>query len=675
VSDPRFMPSDADLIAFDQGLLPEERIDAITAWLEANPEGEDRLRRLTETQADSAVVAMLGKSTLDNELGTLSKITSRVIDDMLIRPIPASATASNDAPEHIREYRLEGKLGHGGMGEVYRARHARLRREAAVKLLPARLAADPAFRGRFEREMAVIGQLDHPNLVRAYDAGVEGEHLFLVMEFLDGRDFEALLRQGAPLTVADACEVVRQAALGLEYAHKHGIVHRDVKPGNLFLTGAGTVKVIDLGLARATDQSLSEKSLTSVNTVMGTPEYMAPEQWGDPNVGPSADVYALGCVLYALLTGGPPFRRGEGDAWVAILEAHRHAPPPKLRKMRPDVPEKLAECVSRMLAKSPSGRPASAAAVAQALTPFTEGHDLTTLLVSGPNGPMADTAANTATRPSGRPIRKRWLAAATAGLLIAVIAGVIWYVQHQRRHDLTPLVQAPAPPIGSEPRETATAKCLQLSYYDEYVELANTKDMIDLNGVFTVEMWVRFDRGIQYFVGDENYPQNRPNDVDREVGWVLRVDEDRGPPMRLNFTAATNTRVWYRREGPPMEFNDRWRHLAVSKDKQTVHVFLDGKPQSSADTSALTFVNGRSNLFLGQVPHRRFKRPTSFWFKAFRVSSTRLYSEAFTPPAEFTKTKDTLLLLDFSAGKGTVLPDLSGNGHDGKITGGYWGVK
>jgi serine/threonine protein kinase len=126
--------------------------------------------------------------------------------------------------------------------------------------------------------MVVLGQMDHPNLVRAHDAGTEGEHLFLVMELLDGSDLAALVPANGPLPVAGACEVIRQAALGLHFAHEHGLMHRDVKPGNLFLNRAGTVKVIDLGLARALGRTLAVQPLSSVHTILGTPHYMAPEQ-------------------------------------------------------------------------------------------------------------------------------------------------------------------------------------------------------------------------------------------------------------------------------------------------------------------------------------------------------------------------------------------------------------
>src|SRR5262249_2272601 len=153
------------------------------------------------------------------------------------------------------------------------------------------------YRRRFEREMAVLGQLDHPNLVRAHDAGAEEDRLFLVMELLDGKDLKSVVNDRGPLSVADACEAVRQAALGLHPPHSAGMVHRDIKPGSLFLGSGGVVKVIDLGVARVSDPKISRNEVSTLRTVLGTPDYMSPEQWGNAAVDRRADVYSLGCTL------------------------------------------------------------------------------------------------------------------------------------------------------------------------------------------------------------------------------------------------------------------------------------------------------------------------------------------------------------------------------------------
>lgn len=191
-------------------------------------------------------------------------------------------------------YRLDKKLGQGGMGTVWKAFHTRLKKPVALKVLSAHLLRDPALVARFEREMEAVGKVDHPAIVRAMDAGdIDGTH-YLVMEYVEGTDFGELVKAKGARTVRDACEMVRQAAVGLAYAHKNGLVHRDIKPSNLFLTKDGKVKVLDLGLARLQGEGLGADpgaGLTSTGQILGTPDYMAPEQWENTHtVGPACDL-------------------------------------------------------------------------------------------------------------------------------------------------------------------------------------------------------------------------------------------------------------------------------------------------------------------------------------------------------------------------------------------------
>jgi hypothetical protein len=205
------------------------------------------------------------------------------------------------------------------------------------------------------------------------------------------------------------------------------------------------------------------------------------------------------------------------------------------------------------------------------------------------------------------------------------------------------------------------------------VELENTAGMLDLNGTFTVEMWVNVAKGIQNFVGDETWPAVN-NAVERPHGWVLRIQED----QHLNFVAGAEITdrpglQWAHERGKEVVvFDDAWHHLAVSSGRERIDVFLDGKPYLYQTKSNKSYKNSPLNLFLGPVNNDGPGRDVNCRFRAFRVSGKQLYSQAFTPPAEFTKTEDTLLLLDFSVGKGDRLPDLSGHGHHGKILGGSW---
>jgi WD40 repeat protein/serine/threonine protein kinase len=310
----------------------------------------------------------------------------------------------------LGEYRLLAKLGQGGMGAVYKALHTRLDRVVALKVLPKDRTADPQAIARFEREMKAVGRLNHPNIVQAYDArDIEGTTV-LVMEYVDGLDFAQLVREVGPLRVADACELVRQAALGLQYAHDHGLVHRDIKPSNLMLTLAessrqtpcavrsdptsnpprndpgpnatsgadgtrsapatmGHVKILDLGLALLGTEQPDGGELTGTGQTMGTADYMAPEQATDShNVDIRADIYSLGCTLYKLLTGRAPFSGPEYKTPLAKLVAHVSVATRSIRLLRSDVPEELAEVIDRMMAKDPAQRFAAPADVAEALS-------------------------------------------------------------------------------------------------------------------------------------------------------------------------------------------------------------------------------------------------------------------------------------------------------------------
>jgi eukaryotic-like serine/threonine-protein kinase len=273
-------------------------------------------------------------------------------------------------------YEILAELGRGGMACVYKARDLRRRRLVAIKV------SDPGLAGgdivaRFRQEQLLAVRLAHPNLVAACDAGrVEGVP-YLVLELVEGHSLDWLLRQRGPLPVAEACEVARQAALALQHLHKHGLVHRDVKPANLMLTPSRQVKVLDLGVARLGNGLGQEGPITSPGQFLGTLDYMAPEQCLDSHaVDGRADIYALGCTLYELLTGRPPFAGPAHESVFLKMKAHVEAPVPPVQGRRPEVPERLAAVLERMLAKDPTRRFVSAAGVVAALQPFAAGADL-----------------------------------------------------------------------------------------------------------------------------------------------------------------------------------------------------------------------------------------------------------------------------------------------------------
>ncbi|MFN0165192.1 MAG: protein kinase domain-containing protein [Bryobacteraceae bacterium] len=247
------------------------------------------------------------------------------------------------------------------MGAVFKARHRRMKRIVALKLLAPEIAQQASFVQRFQREVETIAQLAHPNIVMAYDADEAEVGHFLVMEFVDGRDLAHEIQANGPLSIKATVDYIAQAAAGLEYAHSKGIIHRDIKPANLMLTTDGVIKVADLGLARLTEATSESDggnySITQAGGILGTVDYMPPEQAVDSTtIDQRADIYSLGCTLYFLLTGRPPYTAG---SLMGLMLQHREGKIPDLRAVVPAVPLALVAAFERMVAKKIEDRLAS----------------------------------------------------------------------------------------------------------------------------------------------------------------------------------------------------------------------------------------------------------------------------------------------------------------------------
>lgn len=297
-----------------------------------------------------------------------------VVGQLLLQP----GSRSHDSDRHVLPvetlgpYRLIKWLGSGGMGAVYLAEHQRLKRLTAVKLLPRDKLQHSGWLERFNREMTSIAALEHPHVVRAIDAGDQGGWHYLVMEYLDGADLSQVCRCVGQLPIPTACELARQAALGLAAIHELGMTHRDIKPSNLFLTRQGVVKLLDLGLVLSGDSPLAaDERLTTVGHLMGTLPYMAREQLLDASeVDWRADIYSLGATLFRFVTGQAPFGSAKNLART-IREITTNACPP-IQTLQPDVPRELAELIERMLSHDRERRPQSAKQVAEELTAFCD---------------------------------------------------------------------------------------------------------------------------------------------------------------------------------------------------------------------------------------------------------------------------------------------------------------
>jgi hypothetical protein len=264
-------------------------------------------------------------------------------------------------------YELKTLIGRGGMGLIYLADDRQESRSVVLKFLREDLLDWPRLVERFRREAAAATLLKHRNIVEAYGLEPFGRWPALVMEYVQGTDLARLIEKAGPVPVRVGCELIRQAALGLQYSFEQEMVHRDIKPSNLMVSVAGTVKILDFGLAKMQSELSVDAALTSTRAFLGSVDYIAPEQAEDPRVADiRADIYSLGCTLYHLLSGVPPF---QGTAFE-VLEAHRSERAASLHIRRPEVPSQLAAVVARMMSKEPGRRFQSPVAVARALAPF-----------------------------------------------------------------------------------------------------------------------------------------------------------------------------------------------------------------------------------------------------------------------------------------------------------------
>ncbi len=317
----------------------------------------------------------------------------------------------------LNQYRILGRVGGGAMGTVYRAQHAVLGRTHAIKVLCGDLAGDRRGVARFRQEATAIAQIDHPNVVTINDFATTSEGLpFIVMELIDGEPLDRVIRAEGPFDAPRARRIARQIASGLDAAHSQGTVHRDLKPGNIILTSSPDgerVKLVDFGIAAVARQNPNATRLTQVGVTLGTPRFMAPEQFGDSTVGPAADLYSLGVVLYTMLDGRAPFN----GAPLKLRELHLSATPPPL----PDC-DGLAPLVARLLAKIPSQRPASARAVADELDAAPR-PAVVVPAIEAADGP----APNHAPPPSPPAARRAtWPLWGALGLLVLIGAAVGW---------------------------------------------------------------------------------------------------------------------------------------------------------------------------------------------------------------------------------------------------------
>jgi serine/threonine protein kinase len=344
---------------------------------------------------------------------------------------------SLSAGDVIAGYRLDELAGRGGMGVVFRATHIALERRVAVKLIAPELAADEMFRQRFQRESRVAASIDHPHVIPIFDAGDEDGQLYVAMRYVDGTDLGALVTERGGLDPPEAVDLITQVSDALDAAHRRGLVHRDVKPANVLLESRPSgfhAYLTDFGLVKTV--GAASGVVTRTGQYLGTPDYAAPEQIMGADVDARTDVYALGCMLYQLIAGKPPF---EGDTEVAKMFAHLSNPPPSLSEAKPDAPAALDDVIRRALAKEPDKRHGSAGEFAAAARDAIAVAAPTAAAPTTPSAgaPQADTML-TPTEPARRPEpvepperpparrRRGWLIGVGALALVGIVVlGVV----------------------------------------------------------------------------------------------------------------------------------------------------------------------------------------------------------------------------------------------------------
>ncbi|HMC89602.1 MAG TPA: protein kinase, partial [Gemmataceae bacterium] len=371
-------PSAETLRAFGLGALDEASAETVVSHLGncadcrskvAGQSGDDFLDRLrlahglSNTPAPIKSLAEVGRGVE----GTLAAPAT---------PPPTTTPPITDLPPELAgnaQYEVLRELGRGGMGVVYLARNRLMGRHEVLKVVNKQVLDRSGGQARFLREIQSAAMLSHPNVVTAYSVLPIGQLLVFAMEYIDGEDLARLVKNRGPLPVQHACYFVQQAALGLQHAFEKKMVHRDIKPQNLILCRDGkkqVVKVLDFGLAKVLREEKEERELTGTGQALGTPDYMAPEQILDAaSADIRADIYSLGCTLYYLLTGEPPFKR---KSMYEVFQAHQSMEAKLLNLMRPEVPQELAAVVRKMMAKEPAKRYQSPVEVVQALAPFVK---------------------------------------------------------------------------------------------------------------------------------------------------------------------------------------------------------------------------------------------------------------------------------------------------------------
>ena len=638
-------------------------------------------------------------------------IATQLVSQGKLTDYQASALLQGQPELLIDKYLILDLLDAGGMGMVFKAIHRPMNRTVAIKMISKQLLSSPEQVKRFLREVRVAATLEHPNIVRSYDADQSNGAHFLVMEYVRGDNLTRIVRNKGPLSVKDGVDCIFQAAQGLRYAHKRGIIHRDIKPGNLMRTRDGLVKVLDLGLAnidesfRLAQQSsaavgeadslpeLTRTDLTAPGTVLGTVSYMAPEQTLDANLADTrSDIYSLGCTLYFLLVGETPYK---GDTVFQVFLQHRDGQIPEIRSHRPDVPIQVDLICQKMLAKEPEQRYQSMGELITAIEDCEldlpdQRRRRKKRRRSGPKIEIdaSQTSYVRSPKDDERETTKTmlWGAGAFACLLFVVL-GLNHFLSPDNNDNAVDQLtvthpnhtedqSGSHPEVDPIPMQVSTTEPQYGLHFDgdgDFVELPSFE--YDGKTPLTIEFWYQAPRiqdnlqailSIDGLVWIEGFTAGE--------GWRLR---GRQGTRVFNEANAFNTQTI-----------DQRIHLAIVFDGSSAEIFLEGRKQpvqllrwdgeleSRSPVDSLLFPiehrfnNGKS--VIGGVYTNSGTKQFLGTIDEVRISTSALYNSDFTPADRFEVDDDTLALYHFDEGEGDVLHDSSGNGHHGKIVGAQW---
>lgn len=325
---------------------------------------------LIEKSQLSQSIIELGRATGDISAADTQKISSHLTQAGLLTNWQTKLLMEGKSNGFfLGKYKLLDHIGSGGMGAVFLAEHTLMHRRVAIKVMPRDRIKESSHLARFYLEARAVAALDHQNIIRAHDVDTDGRDHFLVMEYIDGKDVQSMVLQGGPLPFEKAAEIIRQGACGLQHAHERGLIHRDVKPSNLLVDQNGTVKLLDMGLARFADEgAVASLTIEHDERMLGTVDYLSPEQAVDSHTADCrTDIYSLGGTLYFALTGHPPFPKGTLAQRVVM---HQNKQPEAITVARPDCPQELIDICAKMMAKSPAKRFQTAQEVADTMAEF-----------------------------------------------------------------------------------------------------------------------------------------------------------------------------------------------------------------------------------------------------------------------------------------------------------------